>query len=188
MMKNVKGIRCFGKCIFELQKSACIESSGNVNFNFPNNVSKESKYEIGKLILHKNSHLILKDGVEIRSNCFVRVDPNATLYIGSNTLINHNCRIICKENINIGNDCIISFDCKILDTDMHKINDELHNEPIKICNHVWIGIGSIILKGVTIGDGAIIGAGSVVTHDIPPGCMAAGNPARVIKENVTWKR
>jgi acetyltransferase-like isoleucine patch superfamily enzyme len=58
--------------------------------------------------------------------------------------------------------------------------------PIIIGDNVWIGMNCIILKGVTIGDGAIIAAGSVVNKDIPPRALAAGAPARVIKENVGW--
>ncbi|MBO5672720.1 MAG: hypothetical protein J6R59_13525 [Paludibacteraceae bacterium] len=56
-----------------------------------------------------------------------------------------------------------------------------------IGKHVWIESSVIILKGVTIGDDTIIGAGSLVTHDIPLGCLAVGNPARVIRENKTWQ-
>jgi galactoside O-acetyltransferase len=59
---------------------------------------------------------------------------------------------------------------------------DVHDEPIKIGDNAWIGINCIILKGVTIGEGAIIGAGSVVTRDIPAWTIAGGNPAKVIKE------
>ena len=59
--------------------------------------------------------------------------------------------------------------------------------PIKIGNHVWIGQGATILKGVTIGNNSIIAAGAIVTKDIPANCIAAGVPARVIKEDVNWK-
>ena len=58
---------------------------------------------------------------------------------------------------------------------------------IKIGNHVWIGANVTILKGVSIGDGSIVAAGSVVTKSIPEACLAAGVPAKVIKENVQWK-
>lgn len=57
----------------------------------------------------------------------------------------------------------------------------VNSKPIKICNDAWIGMNVIILKGVTIGEGAVIGAGSVVTKDIPAWCVAVGNPAKVIR-------
>ena len=61
------------------------------------------------------------------------------------------------------------------------------SKPVHIGNHVWIGRSAIILKGVTIGAGAIVGAGSVVTRDVPARSLVAGNPAKVIKENVEWE-
>ncbi len=58
----------------------------------------------------------------------------------------------------------------------------VHCAPVKICDKAWIGFNSIILKGVIIGEGAIVGAGSVVTKDVPPWMIVAGNPARIIRE------
>jgi acetyltransferase-like isoleucine patch superfamily enzyme len=58
----------------------------------------------------------------------------------------------------------------------------IKRKPIKICDKSWIGFNSIILKGVTIGEGAIVGAGSVVTRDVPPWTIVAGNPAKVIQD------
>jgi maltose O-acetyltransferase len=110
-------------------------------------------------------------------------------------------------NIKVGKDFYMNFDCVILDvapvtigdnvmcgpkvqllTATHSLNADERNfsgtelgKPIIIGNRVWIGAGVIVCPGVTIGDEAVIGAGSVVTRDIPPGVFAAGNPCRVIK-------
>ena len=77
----------------------------------------------------------------------------------------------------------------IRDSDTHTILNSNHikTQPVYIGKNVWIGLGSIILKGVTIGDGAIIAAGSVVTKDVPSNCLVGGNPAKVIKDYIEWK-
>jgi acetyltransferase-like isoleucine patch superfamily enzyme len=77
----------------------------------------------------------------------------------------------------------------IRDSDNHLITsnpDFQKTMPIKIGNHVWIGLNAVILKGVTVGDGAIIAAGAVVTRDVPERCLVGGVPAKIIKENVKW--
>ena len=129
--------------------------------------------------------LILYEGVG------VRVTEGAKLSIGDHTYLNRSASIDCTQEITIGDYCAISDNVQILDSDFHPIiyNGKIStmSKPVHIGNHVWIGRSAIILKGVTIGDGAIIGAGSVVTRDVPAGCLVAGNPARVIKENVEWK-
>ena len=98
---------------------------------------------------------------------------------------------ILNQKIIIGDGCWIAWDVNIIDTDFHSIsiNGDTGEtvKTVRIGNRVWIGARALILKGVTIGDGAVIAAGSVVTGDIPAGCLAAGVPARVIRERVTWK-
>ena len=93
--------------------------------------------------------------------------------------------------IKIGNNVLIGSGCLITDTDSHplKWDDRLRNDdsktkskPIIIEDNVFIGARSIILKGVTIGYGSVIGAGSVVTQSIPPNVVACGNPAKIIKK------
>jgi acetyltransferase-like isoleucine patch superfamily enzyme/tetratricopeptide (TPR) repeat protein len=108
--------------------------------------------------------------------------------------------LISAEEITIGDDVIISWGCTISDHNSHSISwnerkDDVASwmkgrkdwtyvkrEPVRIGNKVWIGFNVIILKGITIGEGAVIGAGSVVTKDVPPYTVVAGNPARVIRE------
>lgn len=97
--------------------------------------------------------------------------------------------IDCSQSIKIGSHCAIAYGAIIKDSDEHAILDEQGNKneytkPIVIGNKVWIGTNAIILKGVTIGDGAIIAAGAVVTHDVPSHTIVAGVPAKVIKENI----
>ena len=113
------------------------------------------------------------------------------LNIGNNVGISSSC-IYCSEKIVIGNNVKVGANSLIIDTDSHSLNylyrrnpsmDKTNSRhaPILIEDDVFIGTGVFVLKGVHIGARAIIGAGSVVTHDIPSDSIAAGNPCRVLK-------
>lgn len=111
---------------------------------------------------------------------------DALIEIGDGTRINGAC-IHAARRISIGRNCLIASNVTILDSDGHGVTPEDRQTanpvslPVEIGDNVWIGMNSIVLKGVRIGDGAVIGAGSVVTKDVPANCVAAGNPARVVK-------
>lgn len=106
--------------------------------------------------------------------------------IGHSTFINKNTLILDTCGVEIGHHVLIATGCSIL-TATHDVDpgtrwsNGVLGKPVKIGNGVWLGANVTVLPGVTIGDGATIGAGSVVTKDIPPHCVAAGVPAKVIK-------
>lgn len=110
-------------------------------------------------------------------------DKNAVIEIGNNVLLN-GTRFGCKERITVEDDAILA-DCRIMDTDYHGINPAKRHvyktAPVIIERNVWVAIQCIILKGVTIGEGSTIAAGSVVTKSIPAFAIASGNPAEVCK-------
>ena len=118
----------------------------------------------------------------------LHIFENAKLAIGNSTYINEGANIAVKHNISIGKECAISNDVSIMDSDFHStLNCDQKETGIIIGNHVWIGEGAIILKNVTIGDNCIIGAKTVVTKDIPSGCVVVGNPMKIMKTNMNWK-
>jgi len=123
------------------------------------------------------------------------------LEIGNNVLLGGGSIIDCALSVHVEDDVLISYQCIIADSDNHSLYPELrtgdlHNwmysrwhdwshsamAPVMIKRGAWIGARSIILKGVTVGEGSVVGMGSVVTHDVPPRTVVAGNPARVIRE------
>lgn len=107
------------------------------------------------------------------------IGPEATLSIGNGTYINRNTLIVSKKQVTIGRDCRISWDVVIMDSDLHPLNSTtVVHKPVTIEDKAWIGCRCIILKGVTIGEGAVVAAGSVVTRDIPPYTIYGGSPAR----------
>jgi acetyltransferase-like isoleucine patch superfamily enzyme len=120
-----------------------------------------------------------------------RFNDHPILRIGNRAFIGHNVSITCNREVVIEDDAMIAGNCKISDYDGHPASlekrlahslpaaDEI--VPVRICKGAWIGSDVFILKGVTIGEGAVVGASSVVTHDIPPHCVAAGSPAKVVK-------
>lgn len=141
-----------------------------------------------------DNYLELKVGVGFVVSNGVHIYPARHIKIGKNVFIGRNVTISTSKSgrspIKIGNDVMIAERCSIiggnhetrrLDIPMNR-QGEGKQGAIVIGDDVWIGAASIVISGVTIGDGCIIGAGSVVTKDIPPYHVAAGNPARIIKE------
>lgn len=142
------------------------------------------------LKLEDNAKLIVKGKFDIYYDCDICIYKRGELVLGKG-YINSGSQIRCANKIVIEDDATIARNVMILDSDFHSItyedeNKSVQSKPIHIGKHVWIGTGAIILKGVHIGEGSIIAAGAVVTKDIPARCIAAGNPARVIKENISW--
>lgn len=145
-----------------------------------------------------------KESLRIGNNCEIlgglHVSANGKLTIGDFTTIRGNSEVGSEVEIEIGSHVIISHDVTIYDHNSHPTDPQMRiimsesgfygelwdwsqakSAPVKIGSNVWIGQNAIILKGVTIGRGSIIGAGAVVTKDVPEYCIAAGNPARIVK-------
>ena len=116
----------------------------------------------------------------------LHVDYGCNIHLGHHVFINFNLTVLDEALVTIGNHVFIGPNvsiytaCHPLDPDERRDGREWA-EPVTIGNDVWIGGGATILPAVTVGDGAIIGAGAVVSRDVPPRTAVAGNPARIIK-------
>ena len=136
----------------------------------------------------RNAKIIFSNKVALYHDVGLYLDSeNAKIFIGKNSYLNRRTEIKCQSSVSIGDDTAIAWDCIIMDTDYHSINGKVMTAPIVIGNHVWIGCKSVILKGVNIGDNAIVAAGSVVTKDVPANCLVGGSPAKIIKTDVSWE-
>lgn len=170
--------------VLDLQKSSRIQINGRLELN----ANCAENYQRSTLLRMAEESVIHVNGqFQFYYDADIQLFRGAKLNLGS-SFINSNCKIRCGNKITIGDDCAISHDVTILDSDFHRIlnSNRPVSQPVVIGDHVWVGTRCVIMKGVTIGDGAIIGAGSIVTHDVPAGCLAVGNPAKVIKENIKW--
>lgn len=155
--------------------------------------------------------IVKYSGIRLKENCLLHIGkesmieanliferPQAEIIIGDRTYIG-NSMIVSSTKVEFGNDILVAWGCSFVDHNSHALQfaqrkddvlqwrkgekDWSHVEckPIKINDKAWIGFNCIILKGVTVGEGAVVGAGSVVTKDVPPYTVVAGNPAKFIK-------
>ena len=112
-------------------------------------------------------------------------NSDASIFIGDNVLISPGVRILSAKDITIGNNVMLASNVYISDSDWHDVYDRIEtpgkSEKIIIKENAWIGEGSKISKGVTIGENSIIGLGSIVTADVPDNKIYAGNPAKEVK-------
>jgi acetyltransferase-like isoleucine patch superfamily enzyme len=183
-----------------------ISASGSILKNVMFDISGNDN----SIVIGKESNL---NGVKFHirgSNHKVLIGERCTFYAGSTIWIeDDNCSLIIgnrnwiesfdisltesNSKIEIGSDCLFSYDIDIRCGDSHAVIDILsgnkinHAEDIVIQDHVWIAAHTIILKGVTIGSNSIIASGAVCTKDVEKNVIVAGNPAKVVKTEVTWK-
>lgn len=149
-------------------------------------VNEPASYHSSDLRLLNNSTLLSED-FRINSGFQISVNEGAKLILGSG-YANYNLKLDCFSEIQIGHDVAISHNVIIRDSDNHWVTGQTEqSKPIKIGNHVWVGMNAMILKGVSIGDGAVIAAGSVVVKDVPARTLVGGVPAKVIRQDVDWK-
>ncbi len=144
----------------------------------------------GHVRVYNGGRIVLHDRIQIRAlpwQCELAAMPGGTLEIGDGTFINTGVSISASRSVRIGRRCQIGPRVLIMDNDFHTAGDPLHRPasyPVVLEDRVWVGAAAIILKGVRIGEAASIGAGSVVTRDVPAGAVVAGVPARPIKTRV----
>lgn len=162
-----KNCSIYNKLYYFLHPKGVIEIGDNFTFSTGSNFNQLSRNIRGSIYVAENAVLKIGDNVGISSSC-----------------------IWVTDSITIGNHVNIGADTLILDTDAHHLDwqerrngGERSSKPIIIEDDAFIGTRSIILKGVTIGARSIIGAGSVVAKSIPPDCVAAGNPCKIIRMN-----
>lgn len=141
--------------------------------------NREKREKLIKKLLGKTGENIL---IESNFQC----DYGYNIFVGENFYMNHNCVILDGAKVEFGDNVFVAPNCGFY-TAGHPIEVELRNKgleyakPIKVGNNVWFGGNVVVLPGVTIGDNVTIGAGSVVTKNIPSNTVAVGNPCRVVK-------
>jgi len=164
-----------GKTYFRFGKGAKIKSNDILVLG-----DDSIKYKVRpSLIRIDDNATLINDSSSIYYGADIILFKGSTLKIG-NSFINSNCKIRCHQSITIGDDCAISHDFTVMDSNAHSLNSDKKTLPVEIKNHVWIGTRVTILSGVTVGEGAVIAAGSVVTKDVPPYTVVGGNPAKVL--------
>jgi acetyltransferase-like isoleucine patch superfamily enzyme len=145
----------------------------------------------GKPQIHLGDDVFLSGQMIVSAG---RIFAEPVLRIGDRTFIGHGCSFALARSIEIGNDVLIAAGCSLSDYSAHPTDpvkrvagvqvEPEEVRPIRIGNRAWLGSRAVVLPGVTVGDDAVIGAGTVVTKDVPPGCICVGNPGRVLSRTV----
>lgn len=159
----------------------------------PSRISLRKISFSGRNFLRVGKHTIIHGGISCQKE-------GASVEIGERVFIGADTKIVATSSVQIGNDVLIAHSCYITDTDGHSIDykkrasdvlnrwrglkdwSDVKSLPVTIGRHCWIGPNSIVLKGVSIGEGAVVCAGSVVTKDVPAMTMVGGVPAGEIKK------
>jgi acetyltransferase-like isoleucine patch superfamily enzyme len=141
---------------------------------------------VGRLRIGKGTRVHLGSHVRVRQR--VVLNGGGTISVGEHTLLN-GCWIQALERVDVGAWNLLS-DCGVTDTDHHNLTPTLRHasaqpqvtEPVVLGRNVWVGLGAVLLKGTTVGDDSVVGAGAVVRGRVPDGVVVIGNPAEVVKE------
>ena len=168
-----------------MHQNAKIVIKKNVNFGLR---WRMTNYKSSLLKIDKGGQFEVTGNFDFYTGINITIDKDANLKVGSG-YSNDNVDINCYKEISIGHNVVISKGVIIRDSDNHVINNlyDRVSQKIVIGDNVWIGMRAIILKGVNIGNGAVIAAGAVVNSDVPDNCIVGGVPAKIIKKDINWK-
>ena len=140
----------------------------------------------------RNLHIICAAHNPVSITTWHSKQNSGRINIGDYCLISPGVNIAAADSITINNNCMIAANCYISDCDWHGVYNRIRpfrcSKPVVLGENVWLGYGTIINKGITIGENSITAAGSVVVNDIPKNVIVGGNPAKVIKEISPDKR
>jgi len=134
--------------------------------------------------------LVIGEDTLLEPGCWLTLSPGARIEIGRGCFLNKNTMLAAMDGIEIGDHVMFANNCFVGDAD-HRFDDPdqpitwqgfTSQGPVRIGSNCWFGVGCVVTSGVEIGERCVIGANSVVTEDIPPRVIAAGAPARVIRE------
>jgi len=144
-------------------------------------------------IYGNNNQLLIEEGAYIDAATLYIEGNNCIFSIGQKTYVGPSHLAVSEDGsqLYIGSDCMFSSNVQIRTGDSHSILDENGNRinpaaSVVISNHVWLGEGCKVLKGVTIGENSIVATGAIVTKSFPNNVLIGGTPAKVLKENVNW--
>lgn len=148
-----------------------------------------SRHDTSVVRVRPGASLDVYGVVSLQRGVRVVVDSGA-LRIGHGTNVNGLSKILCAQAITIGRFCTLSWDVQVTDNDFHALTVDgvasPSTAPVVLGDSVWVGTGAIVLKGVTIGDGAVVAAHAVVTADVDAGSVVAGVPARPVGRADAW--
>jgi acetyltransferase-like isoleucine patch superfamily enzyme len=178
-----RALRVFPHTKVRIAKSATIDIGGFLKLG---NCWACGRYYPSLAFFGPDSRTTVYGDFSVYSNFYLGVADGAELHIGSGFL-NIGSLLICTSKISIGEGCLFGEQVIIRDDDGHGIDNSPRSAPINIGNRVWVGTRAVILKGVTIGEGAVVAAGAVVTKDVPPRALVGGVPARMIRKDITWQ-
>lgn len=159
--------------------------------------SRSTLADVSVHIRGNGNRIVFGEDCHVGPDCSFWMEGNGiTIHIGDGTTFTSKVHFCAQENgtsIVTGRDCMFSNTITVRTSDSHPVYDadgRRINLPGSVVmeDHVWIAPGARIMKGVTLGEGCIIGAGAVVTKDVPGCALAVGVPAKVVRENVRWTR
>jgi len=180
---RVRGLEVFPQAKVDIARSAELDIAGRLRLGSLGHVGR---YSPSHARFDPGSRTTVRGQFSVYSGFSLLVGAGAELELGSG-FFNHGARIVCGARISIGDKCWFGPEVMLRDDDEHAIAGGTRTAPIVIGNNIWVGARAIILKGVTIGDGAIVAAGAVVAKDVPPRTLVAGVPARVVRKEVSWQ-
>ncbi len=184
-------IRVLNHSVFDIHPTALFEIGERTFFEINRIDYAFDRGRTCRIGMLANSVLAIRGSVTLHRGTSIILQQGARLSIDNQTYLN-GASVDCSKEITIGEYCAIAEGVRIMDNSYHPITIDGVTKcavaPVHIGNHVWIATNAMILPGVTIGDGSIVAAGSVVTRDVAAGCLVAGVPAKVIKTDVKWKK